>query len=519
MRRRCIVFALGVLLLGAGSVRSEDGEPGRPVRPKVQLPAAPRGVLNEGTVRQLTLRQAVQMGLEANLELRAGRIDPAIAGAAYQAERAIFDPLLAADFEFARRQTPQTSEFFGRPVTSDNTVSGSAGIQQLLPSGGTVSFLYRADRLNTDSLFVSRNPTWTQGLGVEGSQPLLRGAGDIVMANIRRAHNDVVASREGVRTLRQATILEIAVLYWELARRQEVLKARFKSEETAAELLRDAEARLEAKVGTPLNVAEARAGLERRRGLRFADEGNLAAQQDLLRTQIMPFTPADSAGLRFQARDDVLVATVQYPSRSELERYVAMAMTTRPVLRSLDARLASRNIDVTAAANGVLPQVDLVASVGSRGLDGAWGDSFKETITGQAVSAAVGMRFSMFIGQRAARSRLRLTQWARRQAVLRYKQQQNQVVAEVRNGARTVITAQAVLGTARAQVASAEENLRGEEQLLKQGKSTPFKVLQKEEELTDARLTLATAATEVRKAEAGFWWSIGLLGEKLGFGR
>ena len=125
----------------------------------------------------------------------------------------------------------------------------------------------------------------------------------------------------------------------------------------------------------------------------------------------------------------------------------------------------------------------------------------------------------MFIGQRAARSRLRLTQWARRQAVILYKELEGQIVREVREGIRIVITAQAVLETAKAQVVAAEANLRGERQKLLQGKSTPFQVLLKEEVLTDARLRLATAATEVRKAEAIFWRAIGMLGETLGVGR
>ena len=47
---------------------------------------------------------------------------------------------------------------------------------------------------------------------------------------------------------------------------------------------------------------------------------------------------------------------------------------------------------------------------------------------------------------------------------------------------------------------------------------TPFQVLLKEEALTDARLTLATAATALRQSEASFWRAVGMLGEQLGVG-
>ena len=128
----------------------------------------------------------------------------------------------------------------------------------------------------------------------------------------------------------------------------------------------------------------------------------------------MPFSPADSDGIRFKAVDDLQTQTVQYPSREELERYVGVAVNTRPILRSLEASLASRNIDVTAAANAVLPQLDVVAAIGSEGLQKGFADSFNETLTGQAISGAVGMRFSMFIGQRAARSLLSVQRGATR---------------------------------------------------------------------------------------------------------
>ncbi len=479
---------------------------------------APAGVLNAGEVRRVSLLDVVRLALQANLSLRAGRIDPAIADAGYQAERALFDPLLSAEFGYAHSETPSVSAFFGRSVVTENDVNGTAGVTQLLPSGGTVSFMYRADRDQSDSLFVTVNPAWTHEVGFETTQPLLRGAGDVVLSKARTAHNDVIRAREGVRALREDTILQVVQAYWELARLQDDLGSRFKSEETAAKLLRDANARLDAKVGTPLQVAEARAGLEDRRGTRITTEGLLAHQQDVLRALVEPFTPTDAKGIRFVAADDVNVATTNTPEVDAIDRYVAVAMQNRPELKATHAELANRSIDVTVAADSVRPQLDLVGGVGSSSLKSGFADSVGEMFKGQALSANLGIRFSMFIGQRAARSRLRASQWARRQAVLRFQEQQNQVVQQVRDGVRQLVTARAVLESADAQVDAAEEDLRGEQQLLAQGKSTPFNTLQKEEALTNARLRRSTAATEVRKAEARFWRSVGLLGENLGVG-
>lgn len=520
MRIAPLFLVVGLVLLPVAGAGAEEGEgAGPPGRPPVELPPSPRGVQNIGPVRELTLAEAVQMALRANLGLQAGRIDPRIAAAGYQAERAIFDPLLSAEFNYQHNESPTTVQFFGTPVIVEDTWNVSAGVQQLLPSGGTVRFLYRTDSLYTNQAFTTVSPAYTNLMVLEATQPLLRGAGDVVMANIRSAHNDVVSSRENLRTLREQTIFDVVNAYWELVRLQEDLKSFRKSEQTAAELLRDAQARLDAKVGTPLDVAEAQAGLQERRGTRIAGEGAVARQQDVLRSLLLPFTPADAVGVRFVAVDAVDQPMQRELSVDELDRYVKVALATRPEVKASKAQLANRNIDVTVAANSVLPELDVVGSVGPTGLKGGWGDSFSQMWRGQGVSGAVGLRFSMFVGQRAARSRLRLSQWARRQAVIQYKDLENAVIQQVRDGLRLVVTARAVLETAEAQVLAAEEDLRGERQKLLQGKSTPFQVLLKEDALTAARLRLATAGTEVRKAEAGFWRAVGMLGEVAGVGR
>ncbi|MFV1957966.1 MAG: TolC family protein, partial [Planctomycetota bacterium] len=447
-----------------------------------------------------------------------GALSPLIASAQYRAARAVFDPLLSAEFRYDRKQTPSVFGFFGQNVTTDRTLGGSAGVNQFLSTGGTVSFLYRADRISTDQTIALINPAWSNRLVVEGAQPLLRGAGDIVMADIRLAHNQVVGAREDQRALREQTLVEVVQAYWDLARAQEILIARRKSEEAADRLYRNAKARLEAKMGTPLDVAEARAGPGPRRGDRTLQEGARAARQDVLGTLIMPFALRDNRGIRFVAVDDVETARIVSPDLDQMDRYVKLALENRPEMKSAEAGLASRRIDVVSAANGVLPQVDLVGSIGTAAVETGLSDSLSSMLTGQGVSAGIGVRFSMFVGQRAARSRLRLTEWARRQSVIQYKDLANQVIAQVRAGVRDVITAQAVLETAKAGVVAAKANLEGEVQKLLQGRSTPFDVLLKEETVTDARLTLATAAVAVRNAEARFWRAVGMLGQKLGLG-
>jgi len=503
-----------------------DAETGKPLVPtdaegQAETPGAEPGhsLLPPAPFREVTLHDVVRMGLRANLTLLSGAYNPSIAMEQYRAASAIFDPLVSADMDLAHDEQPATATFFGVDVFEEDTFGTSAGISQRLKTGGSVSFLYRADRLDSNNLFNDLVPYWTNRAIVEGTQPLLRGAGDVVMTDIRLASNGVRIANENQRTLVQETLFAIVQAYWDLVYVQAEVISRLKSEDVAAELLQNAQARLDAKVGTPLDVAEARAGLERRRGNRIKAEGFRGAAQDRLRALVMPFgTKEEREAVTFVATDGVEGNLGTVPTGDNLQGYIDMALANRPEIRAAQALLSNRDVEIYAAANAVKPQVDLVGRLGSAGLRDTFGTAFEQMATGQAVSGAIGVRFSMFIGMRAAKADLRLAEWARRQTVLDKQEVENRVVAEVRAGVRDVLTAQAVEQAGAEEVRAANENLRGEQRRLDNGKSTPFRVLQKEDDLADARTRYLRSSTDRRIAEASFWRSVGFLPQTLGVG-
>jgi outer membrane protein TolC len=86
----------------------------------------------------------------------------------------------------------------------------------------------------------------------------------------------------------------------------------------------------------------------------------------------------------------------------------------------------------------------------------------------------------------------------------------------VRAALRDVQASRARTEAGKIEVAAAAEGLEGERQRLKQDRSTPFRVLEKEEALTDARTREGRAAADLRIAQARFAWALGMLGPTLG---
>ncbi len=518
---------------GAGAVAAPDDDLGTPpaaqpaAQPGVQPGVQPADVPAPDVVTpddvgpaqteilHLSLLDCVRMGVEANLTLQAARYDEPIAHAFFQAADAGFDRLLTAGFDVAQTETRSSSVFTGTGNVTEDSFRLETGISRQLRSGGSVAVLYQADRVDTNSAIIGINPSWRSGVAVEASQPLLRGAGRIALTEVRRAQVGIRAARANFETQFESLLIGIVSGYWELVYSDDNLDARRKSEEVAKELLADEEARLETDIGTSLAVSEASAGLQRRKSERLQAENLRGSTEDVLRQLIMPFS-VDRSPVRIQPTDSSERANDGALNLSDEDRFVHMALRGRPELQGRRADITTRGLDMVEAHDAIKPQLNAVGRLASDGLDGDFGASMEDVLTGRAFSASIGVQFSVYLGQRAARANWRAAGWARRQALLRYRETENEIIVEVRSALRDLDTAGAQLTAGRAEVAAAQEAVEGEQDKKDGGQSTPFRVLQKEDDLTSARTRLGRAAADLRIAESRLWKAAGALAQNLG---
>lgn len=490
-----------------------------PAAPGVPPPAASLPPAT-GEERRISLVEALRLGAARNLELLAGAYDPRIADRAIDAADGAFDTLLTAGFEGGRRESLSNLSFTGTDVTQEDFAGVNVGVARQLRNGGRLSAVFTADRLRSNSAVIERNPSWTSGIAVEYAQPLLRGAGDVAMADVRRARSASRAADHAFDALTDNVLLQIEATYWELAFAHAQLIARRKSEEVAENLLAVTQTRYDARVATVLDLADARAGLESRRGDRLLVEGALRKAEDLLRALVLPFDGSTGPGPRLVPTDDprAVPASDRLDPR-DVERYVTQAVRGRPDLLAARAALDARDVDVDVARSDLLPQLDLVARLGVDGLDRSFGGAFEEAFSGQATTGTLGLNFSMYLGRRTAQARLCIAQWSRSQAAVRVREQENRTVVEVRAALHDLATAQARRITAAGEIAAAQEALDGEVRKEQNGESTPFRVLEKEDTVTQAVTRENRASMDIRIATARLWKSIGMLREARGIAR
>lgn len=164
---RCAAALAAALAWPSASLAEEEKPPAPP----------PAGGAVPGVLR-VTVRQAVAMAMEGNLDLRASSYGPPVAAARVRQEEALYDHLFTARTAGAQRRMPVPSTFLGDgKEIAEDTFSAGLGLERLLATGGTVELSAGVDRTLTNSALYQINPYWDSTVALTFRQPLLRRAG------------------------------------------------------------------------------------------------------------------------------------------------------------------------------------------------------------------------------------------------------------------------------------------------------------------------------------------------------
>ena len=442
----------------------------------------------------LTLEEATRRTLERNTTLAVERENVEQAGFAILRARGAYDILWNADVGWQRSTDPVNSAFSGSAggglAPEVETVSASTSFSQLLPTGGTVSLFGSGNRSSTDSIFTILSPAYSTDLGVAVRQPLLRNLSmDPAREALRVAAADRSASEARLTRVVADTIREVDASYWSLVAARRDVTSITSAVALADKQLSEPKSRVEAGPLGETEIAQPTAERERRKGdLALARQRAGEAENNLKRLVLgNPRDPSWPAEI--VPTDDPELAT----SSPDVEKAVETAFARRPEIAEAKARWARFEVQVEARKSDLKPRLDLVAAYERRGLagrrnpvaigfsdepvvvppalEGTWGRSYGTIADNEFPDASVGVSFSLPIGNRAARANLAIAKSALSQATLTVSGEEQQVQAEVR-------------------------------------------VLTRQNDLTNARVTETSALTDYRKAATEFARATGVLLEE-----
>jgi outer membrane protein TolC len=440
----------------------------------------------------------------------------------------IFDPALVGVFNWTHTTTPQTNTVqTGSPTLIASSTLFNAGIQQGFASGATAGLSFNNNRQDVNSIRNSYNPYFGSNLGVNLTQPLLRGFG----ARLNRRFIRIAGNEQRISSLvfQQQLILTVygvIRLYTDLVALTEDEKVKQETVALAEKLLSDVNAQVEE--GTLAQVEKTRANAQvfsTRQDL--INARGLREEQEAILKNVL--TRRGNADAEVQTAHIIPTDTLNIPETDEvrpMQDLIADALAQRPDLDQARLQVANSQIGLEGSRNAIKPQLDLIGVMQNNGLAGqanpfvagpdpafigGYGGGLEQIFSRKYPTYGVGVQMTLPIHNRIAESDYARDQIQVKQQEVRLRQLQNQARLEVEDALIAMRRARGSYEAAMQARALQDESLQAEQAKFEVGASTSFFVIQYESLLAQARSAEVAARSSYVKARAALQRAMGTI--------
>ena len=471
----------------------------------VAAPASAQTPVPPASLR-LSVEDAVRMALDANVDLRAARIDPQISDTSVASAIGAFKPTLSTGVNSNNQLLPPSSFLIQTP-TRTNVVTETGAVGQRLPwFGTTYSLSWTGSHTTSNNPLNFYNPLLQSGLGLNVSQPLMR---DLKIDFARqqlatsRVNRDIADAR--LRETLVHTEADVKTAYWNLVAARANVDARRSALELAQELTRVNKAKVDVGTAPPLDLVSAQAEVAADQEQLIIAETAVKLAEDRLRVLIVDPSKRENWNTALETVDSPPVATASL----DLDAAITRALADRTDLVRAQKDVDNAGISVRYTSNQKLPDVRLNVSYQASGLGGTqnlidashgfpfrilgpgaatpFGDVLGQLIGADYPTWAVGVNVSYPIGtsvEQANAARARLQEQQSRE---RLKGDEARAIQQIRNAYWQVDMNAKRIDTTRAARELAEQRLDAERKRLDVGMSTSFLVIQAQRDLAQAR--------------------------------
>lgn len=446
---------------------------------------------------KLSLADSIRIGLARNFDIRIEQMTPRIRAEDIQRQEAAFDVTGFARSNTGETLTPPTSTLARVDRTERSSQSAGAGLRQRFQTGTNYEVSTSLERRRDNSSTTSFDPAFEPILSLTLTQNLLKNLGtDVNTAEIRVARNNELISANTFQNRVIGVVSNIESLYWDLIFSIQDLEVKKKSLALAQDLLRRNKIQVEVGTLAPIEVVQAEASVASREADLILAERQVRDNEDRLKRALNLPDDFSSWDVRIQPTDEPQVIR-QLPDIQESFR---LAVQNRPDYAQAKLDIENKNIQVAFAQNQLLPTLDLKGSLALNGVQEEFGRAAEDVGSGDFYQWEVGLTFEFPLRNRAAKSALTQRKLEAAQSLLSLKNLEQQILLEVREAVRAIVTAQNRVNATRAARSLAEKKLDAEEKKLEVGLSTNFQVLQFQEDLATAQSNETRAVIDQIKA-------------------
>lgn len=470
-----------------------------------------------GPTLNLSMEQAVAMGLESNLGLQADKLAVVTAGHAMAAARAAFLPQVGSSLSrSSSRSVPNDFTQGAADITSQGLIVGGS-FSQALPLYGT---RYDLSLNNTRNSQIGGNPLFNPFLrssfSLNITQPLWRGflidSNRVSIETTRRRRDlaDIQVEQEQVRLEAQ-----IRLSYLDLLSAIEGLNVAKQNMDVRQKSLADARARVAVGASAAIELISAEADVASNQEQVLVAEAQIANREDALRTLILDPNRPDYWQVHMVPTDTL---RPQQPA-IDLAAATKRALSERLDLVVSRSELELAELSLKASRNAAMPAVDLRVNYSSSGTGGTrltYGQGFPPpvvsrndkgfgSVLGDTFGAAypqwqAGVTVSYPLGHSSAEAGAAQQEVTQRQSAIRLRQLEIAIVQQLRDAARQVENSyQRVLAT-QAALRASEQQLEAEQRRFATGLSTTLELQVRQGQLASARTSELNAVISHKRA-------------------
>jgi len=486
-----------------------------------KLPSSDRfkAYIEDGKLR-LSLRDAILLTLETNSNIQIQETQIEASKFNLLGSFQPFDPLLTSNFTVARSSTPTSSQLQGVGQTTSSTLnalSQSALINyaQMFSTGTSISAGITGSRSSTNNGFLFLNPSYSTGLNLQFTQPLLRNFGrGANMAQIRIARRALTESRSVFAAEVNDTIQQVIGLYWNAVQARGVLDVQQRALKLAETSYNRDKRSLELGALPPLDISRSESEVAARRVEQIQAEYFLLQAEEALRLMIGADQDPQLKSIALE-----LTESAQPSGDSENVEYdqiLSTALSSRPEIFAAKDALAVDETSIGYARSQLKPALNLNGQYSSNGIGG----NEYDLVTGQLTSqGGLGSSFGQLFGfgyptyqgsltlnfpvrNRGAQAQLGNALVNRTRDLYNSRQAQEVITRQVRDAVNQLNTAKLSLAAANTSLGLWRKSLAADQRKFELGAETNFFVLDAQNRLAQAELAQLQAEVNYQLALA-----------------
>ena len=317
----------------------------------------------------------VQPGISTGAGPLLGSINSGLASLGYASPlgaNGTYDPLVFSNLNFGHTTAPQSNTVTsGTSALVTTNTTANFGAQETFGTGGTAALTLNNNRTEQNSFRSTVNPSTASSLDLTLTQPLLQGFGFAFnRRNIRIAKNDVKAADFVFRQQLVNTVANVVQLYWNLVAQIAQVGVQTQAVGVAQKLYEDNQKQVEVGTLAPIEIIRAEAQLA------TAQQALVAAQSQVTQYETVLKSALSRNGLASTSVMDAhIIPTdpIRIPAVEPVQPFqdlVSTALDNRPDLGQSRVQVENNKVFLSSLKNQLLPTLSAVGDFRSNALAG-----------------------------------------------------------------------------------------------------------------------------------------------------